>query len=338
MWSLREEHPVRLLYPRCWCQDAGWSIRAPGKKRWSAFSSQACVVLKLKVGRFRFLGVSAERMGSDLPQQVSSYSLCPPPLPQRPCILLQGKDWGRGWQASSRSTPHATNPTPVCAHPHHHHSFLRGGVVFLLFRAKCFPYDLNLVRFYLLTILSYQSFSCIFMPAFLKNKKEQKPNFIPTILHLFLFTVKFQESPILASHLALTVQSTIMGLLPSSCPVATLRQRPSPHQSSVPFLTDFLGCSMASNPLTTLLSSELPWPQYYQFPPSPSLTEGAASLVLFLCCLLNGDISQDSVFAPCILFSFFLSFFLFIFWLCSTACGILFPQPGIEPKRPALAV
>ena len=208
----------------------------------------------------------------------------------------------------------------------------------MLFRAKCFPYDLNLVRFYLLTILSYQSFSCIFMPAFLKNKKEPKPNFIPTILHLFLFTVKFQESPILASHLALTVQSTIMGLLPSSCPVATLRQRPSPHQSSVPFLTDFLGCSMASNPLTTLLSSELPWPQYYQFPPSPSLTEGAASLVLFLCCLLNGDISQDSVFAPCILFSFFLSFFLFIFWLCSTACGILFPQPGIEPKRPALAV
>lgn len=54
-------------------------------------------------------------------------------------------------------------------------TFLRGRVVFLLFRVKCFSYDLNLVRFYLLTILFYQSFSlsCIFMPAFFKNKKER---------------------------------------------------------------------------------------------------------------------------------------------------------------------
>ena len=41
-WSLREEHPARLLYPGCWCQHAGWSIRAQGKKRWSVLSPQAC--------------------------------------------------------------------------------------------------------------------------------------------------------------------------------------------------------------------------------------------------------------------------------------------------------
>ena len=29
-------------------------------------------------------------------------------------------------------------------------------------------------------------------------------------------------------------------------------------------------------------------------------------------------------------------FLLFFFWLCSKACGILVPRPGIEPASPAL--
>ena len=188
-------------------------------------------------------------------------------------------------------------------------TFLRGRVVFLLFRVKCFSYDLNLVRFYLLTILFYQSFSlsCIFMPAFFKNKKERAKAQLYTNYPTSLSTYGQVPRLTCPSISPCTDPSiSIMRLLPSSCPVATLRQRPSPRQSSVPFWTNFLGCSMASNPLTTLLSLKLSWPQYYQFRPSPSLTEGPASAVYFcLCYLLNGDISQDSIFAPCILSSFF---------------------------------
>ena len=35
--------------------------------------------------------------------------------------------------------------------------------------------------------------------------------------------------------------------------------------------------------------------------------------------------------------SYFLFFsFFFFFWLCHVACGILVPQPGIEPMPPAV--
>ena len=37
----------------------------------------------------------------------------------------------------------------------------------------------------------------------------------------------------------------------------------------------------------------------------------------------------------CSCLSFFL-FFLFLFWLCGTACGILVPQPRIKPAPPAV--
>ena len=35
---------------------------------------------------------------------------------------------------------------------------------------------------------------------------------------------------------------------------------------------------------------------------------------------------------------FFFSFFNFIFWLCHTACGILVPRPGMEPRPTSLKV
>ena len=33
---------------------------------------------------------------------------------------------------------------------------------------------------------------------------------------------------------------------------------------------------------------------------------------------------------------FFVSVFVFIFWPCRAACGILFPRPGIKPLTPAV--
>ena len=248
-------------------------------------------------------------MGSDQPQQVPSSSLCPPPSAQRPCILLHGKDWGQ----LHHGLP-LTLPIPLLCVPTLTiiTLFSGDGVVFLLFRIKCFPYDLNLVCVYLLTILFYQSFSlsCIFMPAFLKNKKERAKAQLytnyPTSLSIYSQVPRITYPTISpCTDPSIYYNEAAAFILPWD-------KDPLLINPVSLFWTNFLGCSMASNPLTTLLSWKLSWPQYYQFAPSPSLTEGPASLVffLFLCYLLHGDISRDSIFVPCILFSFFLSFFL----------------------------
>ena len=111
-----------------------------------------------RLGYFLLPGVRAERMGGDLPQEVSSSSLQPPPSPQRPWILLHSEDWGQ-WSRALSSSPNTSSPIPIYAHSHRHHFFSGEAVVFLLFRVKLFSYDLDLVPFYLLTTLLCQSFS-----------------------------------------------------------------------------------------------------------------------------------------------------------------------------------
>ena len=51
--------------------------------------------------------------------------------------------------------------------------------------------------------------------------------------------------------------------------------------------------------------------------------------------LLQHQSSKASI-LRCSAFFIFLKIFLFIFWPCCVACGILVPRPGIEPASPAL--
>lgn len=140
------------------------------------------------------------------------------------------------------------------------------------------------------------------MAAVLKNqnKRANSPtlHWIPYIsFHLW----SSSKSHVFAvSHLLLTLPFTTMRLLSPTCPEIALRQRPSSWQIQPPFSSlNLLALVWHLIPLTTLFSLKLSWCKCHQFLPSPSLTESSVSLVSFFpCCLLNGGISQESIFTP----------------------------------------
>ena len=86
--------------------------------------------------------------------------------------------------------------------------------------------------------------------------------------------------------------------------------------------SDLIGCCISSE-LTHLITGSLyPLTNISAFPHPPALGVHYSLLV----CFEELD------------FSVFIYFLFQIFWPCQKACGILTPQPGIEPSPPALEV
>lgn len=82
--------------------------------------------------------------------------------------------WERLRPDSSWSAPHTTNPTPMCDHSHHHHSFLRGrGSLFVVQNQMFFLWSESCLCLPSNNLVLSIILSCIFMPEFLKNKKER---------------------------------------------------------------------------------------------------------------------------------------------------------------------
>lgn len=175
-----------------------------------------------------------------------------------------------------------------------------------------------------LSIILLYFYACI-----LKNKKNQSPTFIPTILH-FLFTVKFQESPILASLPRTDCSIYHNGAAASALPCSYPETETLSSSIQAPFLTDFLGCSMASNPWPLSSPRNSLGLSITSFPISISDWKVQPRLCSFSC-LLNGDISQDLCLCS-LYFVFFLSFLLSFYLLAVFYSMWDLISTGIEPK------